>query len=81
MSVKRHWLSYLLALENQSSSPNWSACCLTHGLISTRAPISQVKEAAARAGVRTLRDSALDLVRQGVTTLEEVIRVTSEDEA
>jgi len=33
-------------------------------LISTRAPIRQVKEAAARAGVRTLRESALDLVRQ-----------------
>jgi general secretion pathway protein E len=45
-------------------------------LISTRAPIRQVKEAAARAGVRTLRDSALDLVRHGVTTLEEVNRVT-----
>ena len=36
----------------------------------------QVKEAAARAGVRTLRETALDLVRQGVTTLEEVNRVT-----
>ncbi|MFN3545126.1 MAG: GspE/PulE family protein [Thiobacillus sp.] len=45
-------------------------------LISTRAPIRQVKEAAARAGVRSLRDSALDLVRKGVTTLEEVNRVT-----
>ncbi len=45
-------------------------------LISTRAPIRQVKEAAARAGVRTLRAAALDLVRQGVTTLEEVNRVT-----
>ncbi len=45
-------------------------------LISTRAPIRQVKEAAARAGVRTLRDSALELVRLGVTTLEEVNRVT-----
>ncbi len=45
-------------------------------LISTRAAIRQVKEAAARAGVRSLRESALDLVRQGVTTLEEVNRVT-----
>jgi general secretion pathway protein E len=45
-------------------------------LISTRAPIRQVKEAAARAGVRTLRDSALDMVREGVTTLEEINRVT-----
>jgi len=33
-------------------------------LISTRAPIRQVKEAAARAGVRTLRETALDLVRR-----------------
>jgi general secretion pathway protein E len=45
-------------------------------LISSRAAIRQVKETAARAGVRTLRDSALDLVRQGSTTLEEVNRVT-----
>jgi general secretion pathway protein E len=45
-------------------------------LISGRAPIRQGKEAAARAGVRTLREAALDLVRQGVTTLEEVNRVT-----
>ncbi|MEW6414714.1 MAG: GspE/PulE family protein [Pseudomonadota bacterium] len=44
--------------------------------ISTRAPIRQVKDAAARAGVRSLRESALDLVRQGITTLEEVNRVT-----
>jgi general secretion pathway protein E len=45
-------------------------------LISTRAPIRQVTEAAARAGVRALRETALDLVRQGVTSLEEVNRVT-----
>jgi general secretion pathway protein E len=45
-------------------------------LISSRAPIRQVKEAAARAGVRTLRDAAIDLVRRGVTTLEEANRVT-----
>jgi general secretion pathway protein E len=45
-------------------------------LISTRAPIRKVKEVAARSGVKNLRDSALDLVRQGVTTLEEVNRVT-----
>ena len=45
-------------------------------LISSRAAIRQVKEAAARAGVRNLRDSALYLVREGITTLEEVNRVT-----
>ena len=45
-------------------------------LIVARAPIRQVKEAAARAGVRPLREAALDLVRQGTTTLEEANRVT-----
>ncbi|MDD5391049.1 MAG: GspE/PulE family protein [Gallionellaceae bacterium] len=45
-------------------------------LIVARAPIRQVKEAAARAGVRPLREAALDLVRQGETTLEEANRVT-----
>ena len=45
-------------------------------LIVARAPIRQLKEAAARAGVRPLRHAALDLVRQGVSTLEEANRVT-----
>ncbi len=45
-------------------------------LIVARAPIRQVKDAATRAGVRLLRDAALDLVRQGITTLEEANRVT-----
>lgn len=45
-------------------------------LIVARSPIRQVKEAAGRAGVRNLRDSALDMVRRGVTTLEEINRVT-----
>jgi general secretion pathway protein E len=45
-------------------------------LIVGRAPIRQVKEAAARAGVRNLRDAALDMVRRGETTLEEINRVT-----
>jgi general secretion pathway protein E len=45
-------------------------------LISTRAPIRQVKEAAARAGARNLRESAIEMVGKGITTLEEVNRVT-----
>jgi general secretion pathway protein E len=45
-------------------------------LIVARASIRQVKEAALRAGVRNLRDAALDLVRDGETTLDEVNRVT-----
>ncbi len=41
-----------------------------------RAPVRQLKELAHGSGVRLLRASALDLVRQGQTTLEEVNRVT-----
>ena len=45
-------------------------------LIVERAPVRQVKEAAARHGTRSLREAALALVRRGTTTLEEVRRVT-----
>jgi general secretion pathway protein E len=44
--------------------------------IIARAPVRQLKALAHRAGVRLLRDVALDLVRNGETTLEEVNRVT-----
>jgi general secretion pathway protein E len=46
-------------------------------LIGTQAPPRKLKEAATRAGVRTLREAALDLVRRGLTTLEEANRVTT----
>ena len=45
-------------------------------LIISRAPIRQLKEAARRSGTRSLRESALDLVRDGITSLEEANRVT-----
>jgi general secretion pathway protein E len=45
-------------------------------LIVARAPIGQIKEAAARGGTRSLRDAALELVKAGNTTLEEINRVT-----
>ena len=45
-------------------------------LIISRAPIRQLKEAARRGGTFSLRESALDLVRDGVTSLEEANRVT-----
>ncbi|MBV8740271.1 MAG: type II/IV secretion system protein [Sinobacteraceae bacterium] len=44
--------------------------------IVNRAPVRQLKALAAQAGVRLLRASALELVRHGETTLEEVNRVT-----
>jgi general secretion pathway protein E len=48
-------------------------------LIISRAPIRQIKEAAQRRGTRFLREMALDLVREGVTTLQEINRVTFVD--
>jgi general secretion pathway protein E len=46
------------------------------GLITARAPVEEIKEAARLNGTRSLREAALDLVAQGVTTLEEINRVT-----
>lgn len=45
-------------------------------LIVARAPIRQLKKAAQANGTRLLRESALDLVRNGETTLSEINRVT-----
>jgi general secretion pathway protein E len=44
-------------------------------MIADRAPISQLKEHAAKAGLRPLQRVALDWVAQGETTLAEVLRV------
>jgi general secretion pathway protein E len=46
-------------------------------LIVSRAPIRQIKDAARRNGTRYLREAALELVRRGETTLQEVNRVTA----
>jgi general secretion pathway protein E len=45
-------------------------------LISAKAPIRAIKEAAHRNGTRSLREAALMQVKQGETTLEEINRVT-----
>lgn len=45
-------------------------------LVAGREPIRRLKELARRKGTRSLVDAALDLVRNGETTLEEVRRVT-----
>jgi len=45
-------------------------------MIVSRAPIRSLKEAARRAGTRFLREAAADLVRDGLTDLEEINRVT-----
>jgi len=43
----------------------------------SRVPVRQLKELAVASGVRFIRDAALDLVKNGETTLEEVNRVTT----
>ncbi|HJW24935.1 MAG TPA: GspE/PulE family protein [Rhodocyclaceae bacterium] len=45
-------------------------------LIIAREPIRRIKEAARQSGTRYLREAALDLVRKGETTLQEINRVT-----
>jgi general secretion pathway protein E len=45
-------------------------------LVVAREPIRRVKDAARANGTRSLREAALDLVRDGRTTLEEINRVT-----
>jgi len=45
-------------------------------LITTRAPLRLLKEAVVRSGTRLLREAALETVRQGQTTLQEINRVT-----
>jgi general secretion pathway protein E len=44
--------------------------------IVSRVPVRQLKELAHKAGVRLIRTAALELVRRGLTTIEEVNRVT-----
>ena len=44
-------------------------------LITARAPVDDLRAAAAKAGMRSLRDASLALVAEGRTTLEEVRRV------
>jgi general secretion pathway protein E len=46
-------------------------------LIVTREPVRKVKEAARENGTRTMREAALDMVKRGETTLQEINRVTS----
>ena len=45
-------------------------------LIASGESIRRIKDAARRHGTRLLREGALALVRDGVTTLEEINRVT-----
>ncbi len=45
-------------------------------MIVSRVPIRQLKEAARKSGMITIREAALEAVSQGITTLQEINRVT-----
>ena len=45
-------------------------------LIMTNAPVTELRQAAMAEGMLTLRQSGLEKVREGLTTLEEVVRET-----
>ena len=48
-------------------------------LILRRASTAEIKQAAIKSGMRTLRADGLLKAKQGVTTLDEVLRATSLD--
>ncbi|HUK82625.1 MAG TPA: GspE/PulE family protein [Verrucomicrobiae bacterium] len=50
-------------------------------LVIERAPSTTIKQAGCTRGMKTLRDDGWEKVRLGITTVEEVARVTQEDEA
>ncbi|MEA5115033.1 MAG: type II secretion system ATPase GspE [Geobacteraceae bacterium] len=50
-------------------------------MIIRRAPSGEIKEYALAKGMKTLREDGLDKVAAGITTIEEVLRVTQEDYA
>lgn len=48
-------------------------------LIVSRAPSTEIKKVARQSGMKTLREDALRKMLDGITTVEEVLRVTMED--
>jgi type IV pilus assembly protein PilB len=48
-------------------------------LVLARASASEIKKEAIRTGMKTLRQSGLAKIKDGMTTIEEVLRSTMED--
>jgi type IV pilus assembly protein PilB len=49
-------------------------------MIVARRPSNEIKQQAIANGMRTIREDGWIKVRQGLTTIDEVLRVTMEDE-
>lgn len=50
-------------------------------LIALNKPVDVIKDAAVRDGMKTLRQSAIELVLQGITTIDQMIRISQVDES
>lgn len=51
----------------------------TRGLITSKAPREELKKQTQALGMLTLKDDGLEKVRQGITTVEEILRLTQEE--
>jgi len=49
-----------------------------HGMIMQRSQISVLREAARKKGMETLREAGIEKIKQGVTTIEEIVRETQQ---
>jgi type IV pilus assembly protein PilB len=48
-------------------------------LVLARASMTEIKKEAMRMGMKTLRQSGIQKIREGVTSIEEVLRATMDD--
>ncbi len=51
----------------------------TRGLITAKAPREELRKQLQSSGMRTLKDDGLQKVREGITTVEEILRLTQEE--
>ena len=49
-------------------------------LIVSKASVTALREAAVDAGMRSLREDGIEKIKKGITTIEEALRVTFEEE-
>ncbi len=48
-------------------------------LVANKAPLDEIRQTALKAGMKTMRDDGLEKVNNGITSQEEVLRVTQEE--
>ena len=48
-------------------------------LVANKAPLDEIRQTALKTGMKTMRDDGLEKVSNGITSQEEVLRVTQEE--